>query len=42
MTLSNVLIDLGKSEKVTGISYVAISRARNFDSCIIANEFLRD
>ena len=35
LTLSKVWIDLGKSEKVTGISYVAINRARNLDSCII-------
>ena len=35
LTLSKVWIDLGKSEKVAGISYVAISRARNLDSCVI-------
>lgn len=35
LTLQKVWIDLGKSEKVAGISYVAISRVRTLDSCII-------
>ena len=34
LTLSKVWIDLGKSEKVAGISYVAISRARNLESVL--------
>ena len=35
LTLSKVWIDLGKSEKVAGICYVAISRACTLDRCII-------
>ena len=35
LTLQTAWIDLGKSEKVASISYVAISRVRTLDSCVI-------
>ena len=35
LTLSNAWIDIGKTEKTAGISYVAISRVRTLSSCVI-------
>ena len=35
LTLPKAWIDIGQSEKATGITYVAISRVRSLDSCII-------
>ena len=35
LTLQNAWIDIGKSERTAGISYVAISRVRTLLSCII-------
>ena len=35
LTLSNTWIDIGKSERTPGISYVAISRVKTLSSCII-------
>lgn len=35
LTLPKALRDIGKTEKKTGISYVAISRVRSLSSCII-------
>lgn len=35
LTLPKAWIDIGKTEKKTGISYVAISRVRSLSSCII-------
>ena len=35
LTLKTAWIDIGKTEKTPGISYVAISRVRNLSSCII-------
>ena len=35
LTLPKVWIDIGKSEKTAGVSYVAISRAKMLDSCVI-------
>ena len=35
LTLPKAWIDLGKSEKVASISYVAISRVRSLDRCVI-------
>ena len=35
LTLPKVWIDIGKSEKTAGVSYVAISRAKTLDLCVI-------
>lgn len=35
LTLTNAWIDIGKSERTPGISYVAISRVKTLSSCII-------
>ena len=35
LTLSNAWIDIGKSERTAGVSYVAISRVKTLSSCII-------
>ena len=35
LTLELAWIDLGKSERVAGLSYVAISRVRNLSNCVI-------
>jgi ATP-dependent exoDNAse (exonuclease V) alpha subunit len=35
LTLPKVWIDIGKSEKTAGVSYVAISRAKTLASCVI-------
>ena len=35
LTLSSAWIDIGKTEKTPGISYVAISRVKTLSSCII-------
>lgn len=35
MTLTKAWIDIGKSEKTPGISYVAISRLRTLETCVI-------
>ena len=35
LTLSNAWIDIGKTEKTAGISYVAISRVKTLSSCVI-------
>ena len=35
LTLELARIDLGKSERVAGLSYVAISRVRNVSNCVI-------
>ena len=35
LTLSKAWIDIGKTERTAGISYVAISRVRTLSSCII-------
>ncbi|XP_068744365.1 ATP-dependent DNA helicase PIF1-like [Montipora capricornis] len=35
LTLSNAWIDIGKTGKTAGISYVAISRVRTLSSCVI-------
>ena len=35
LTVSNTWIDIGKSERTPGISYVAISRVKTLSSCII-------
>ena len=35
LTLPKAVIDIGKSEKTPGISYVAISRVKSLSSCLI-------
>ena len=35
LTLAKSCIDIGKSERTTGVSYVAISRVKSLDSCFI-------
>ena len=35
LTLPKVWIDIGKSERIAGVSYVAISRVRSLASCVI-------
>ena len=35
LTLSKAFINIGKSEKIPGISYVAISRVKSLSSCVI-------
>ena len=35
LTLSNAWIDIGKTEKTAGISYVAINRVKTLSSCVI-------
>ena len=35
LTLSKAWIDIGKSEKTAGVSYVAISRVKTLSSCVI-------
>ena len=35
LTLTKAWIDIGKSEKTPGISYVAISRLRTLETCVI-------
>ena len=35
LTLPKAWIDLGKTERVLGLSYVAISRVRNLESLVI-------
>ena len=35
LTLPKAWVDIGQSEKAAGITYVAISRVRSLDSCII-------
>lgn len=35
LTLSKAWIDIGKSEKTPGVSYVAISRVKTLSSCVI-------
>ena len=35
LTLDQIWIDLGKSERTPGLSYVALSRARNIKSLMI-------
>ena len=35
LTLEKAWIDLGPSERVPGITYVAISRVRSLSSCVI-------
>ena len=35
LTLPKVWIDIGKSERTAGVSYVAISRAKTLASCVI-------
>jgi ATP-dependent exoDNAse (exonuclease V) alpha subunit len=34
-TLSKAWLDIGKSEKTAGVSYVAISRVKTLSSCVI-------
>ena len=34
LTLSNAWIDIGKTEKTAGISYVVISQVRTLSSCV--------
>lgn len=35
LTLSKAWIDIGKSEKTPGVSYVALSRVKTLSSCVI-------
>ena len=35
ITLSKAWIDIGKSERTAGVSYVAISRVKSLASCVI-------
>ena len=35
LTLSKAWIDIGKSEKTPGLSYVALSRVKTLSSCVI-------
>lgn len=35
MTLPKAWIDIGKSERTAGVSYVALSRAKALSSCVI-------